>query len=147
MASARSALACAVAVVAVVASGCGAGALYEACNGATDCQEGLRCVDLGNDQRVCTRPCSVTKERAGYPEGLDGDDLFTDGAGANAKVDDPICADAAIAVTSQDDPDQAAQNIAIESEGVVGVCRVAPELLADDNIAAKSVLRGFCAPL
>jgi hypothetical protein len=126
---------------------CQAGELYEACDGATDCEEGLRCVDLGGDQRLCTRPCSVEKRRAGYPEGLDDDALFTDGGSAQATVKDPQCADAAIDVTSQDDPDQAAQDIAIESKGTVGVCRVAATLVADQAISGDSILTGFCAPL
>jgi hypothetical protein len=139
-----------VAVVLVAApliAACQAGELYEACNGATDCEEGLRCVDLGGDQRLCTRPCSVEKRRAGYPEGLDDDEIFTDGSSAQSSVKDPQCADAAIDVASQDNPDQGAQDIAIASKGVVGVCHVAPALLADDAISGDSILTGFCAPL
>jgi hypothetical protein len=133
--------------IAPVVAACQAGELYEACNGATDCNEGLRCIDLGGDQRLCTRPCSVEKRRAGYPEGLDDDALFTDGGSAQATVKDPQCADAAIDVASQDNPDDGAQDIAIESSGVVGVCRVAATLLEDDSISKDSVLTGFCAPL
>jgi hypothetical protein len=126
---------------------CQAGELYEACDGATDCEEGLRCVDLGGDQRICTRACTVEKRRAGYPEGLEDDALLTDGATGQSTVKDPQCADAAIEVASQDDPDGPAQDVALESKGVVGVCRVAATLLQDPAISDASVLTGFCAPL
>ena len=134
-------------VVLAVLGGCRTGALYEACDDAVDCAEGLRCVDLGGDQRLCTRPCTVEKRRAGYPDGLADEGLFTDGGAASASVDDPQCADAPVDVTSQDDPEASAQKIAVESKGVVGVCRVAPALLDDDSIGPESVLPGLCAPL
>jgi len=131
----------------VVVAGSQAGQLDEACDDAVDCAEGLRCVDLGGDQRLCARPCTVEKRRAGYPEGLADEALFTDGGTAQASVDDPQCADAPIDVTSQDEPEAAAQKIAIRSSGVVGVCRVAPALLAHDAVAPGSVVAGLRAPL
>ena len=135
----------AAAVVVVFATACGS-PLYAPCSG-TDCEEGLRCVDLGNEQRICTRPCAVTKDRAGYPDGFENDELFEDGGAAQVSVDDPQCADAAVDITSQDNEDQGGQNLLVESSGAVGVCRVSAEQLADDGIANDSVLAGFCAPL
>ena len=93
-----------------------------------------------------TKPCSVAKDAAGYPDGFDNDELFVDGSGAQSSVADPECADDAVTVTSQDNPDQGAQDILVESAGVVGVCQVAPSLLQDDAISGDSVLVGFCAP-
>ena len=136
-----------VTLVVASTSGCNGGGLYAACNGPSDCAEGLRCIDLGGDQRLCTRPCSVEKSRAGYPEGLEDEELLADGAGGQASVKEPQCGDAKIDVTSQDNPDQGAQNVAIESAGVVGVCTVATALLEDDAISGDSVLPGFCTPL
>jgi hypothetical protein len=120
--------------------------LYSPCNGQADCASDLRCIDLGNNQRLCTKPCSVQKDAAGYPDGFDDDELFVDGSGAQSSVAEPECADEAVTVTSQDNPDEAAQNILVESAGVVGVCQVAPSLLQDDAISGDSVLVGFCAP-
>jgi hypothetical protein len=129
----------------VVLAACG-NPLFSPCNGQADCASDLRCVDLGNDQRLCTKPCSVVKDAAGYPDGFDNDELFVDGSGAQSSVADPECADDAVTVTSQDNPDQGAQDILVESAGVVGVCQVAPSLLQDDAISNDSVLIGFCAP-
>jgi hypothetical protein len=129
----------------VFAAACG-NPLYSPCDGQADCDEGLRCIDLGNQQRLCTKPCSVVKKAAGAPDGFDNDELFVDGSGAQSSVAEPQCADEAVTVTSQDDPDQAAQDIAVESAGVVGVCQVAPALLANDAISDDSILVGFCAP-
>jgi hypothetical protein len=120
--------------------------LFSPCNGQVDCAGDLRCVDLGNNQRLCTKPCSVAKDAAGYPDGFDNDELFVNGSGAQSSVADPECADDAVTVTSQDDPDSDAQDILVESAGVVGVCQVAPALLQDDAISGDSVLVGFCAP-
>jgi hypothetical protein len=135
-----------VAVVAALASACG-NPLYSPCEGQVDCAEGLRCLDLGNDQRVCTRPCTTTKERAGYPEGFDNDELFVDGTTAQGAAEAPQCSDSAVTVSSQDNTEQGAQNFLVESEGVVGVCRVTPSLLTDQAISGDSVLVGVCAPL
>ena len=121
--------------------------LYSPCDAQADCGDGLRCVDLGGDQRLCTRPCTTTKARAGYPEGFDNDELFVDGSGAAGGQDAPQCADAAVDVSSQDNPDEGAQNILVESEGIVGVCQVTPSLLADSAISNDSILVGLCAPL
>ncbi|MDP2344456.1 MAG: hypothetical protein Q8O67_26095 [Deltaproteobacteria bacterium] len=134
-----------VAVAAVVASSCG-NPLFAPCTG-TDCIEGLRCVDLGNQQRVCTKPCVVTKDRAGYPDGFEDDALFEDGGAATVTVADPQCGDAAVDITSQDNENEGGQNILVESEGAVGVCRVSVEQLEDDSISGDSQLAGFCAPL
>lgn len=134
------------AVVAAAAAACG-NPLYSPCEGQIDCADGLRCVDLGGDQRLCTRPCTTTKGRAGYPEGFDNDELFVDGSGASGGAADPQCADAAVDVSAQDNPDEGAQNILVESDGLVGVCQVTPSLLADPAISNDSVLVGVCAPL
>lgn len=133
------------AVVAVSAAACG-NPLYSPCNGQADCAEPLRCIDLGGDQQVCTKPCTTRKDRAGYPDGFDNDDLFVDGSGANSNVKDPECADAAVDITSQDNEDEGAQNILVESDGVVGVCRVSAALLNDNSISNESELTGFCSP-
>ena len=136
-----------VAVVVVVGAAFGCGSpLYAPCSG-TDCIEGLRCVDLGGEQRICTRPCAVTKDRAGYPDGFEDDALFEDGGAAQKNVADPQCADAAVDITSQDNENEGGQNILVDSAGAVGVCRVSAEQLADDSIARDSVLAGFCSPL
>jgi hypothetical protein len=132
-------------VVVVVVSACG-NPLYAPCSG-TDCIEGLRCVDLGNDQRVCTKPCTVVKDRAGYPDGFDDDTLFEDGSAGTNDVKDPQCSDAAVSVTSQDNEEEGAQNILVEGDGLIGVCRVSAEQLGDESISGDSVLAGFCAPL
>jgi hypothetical protein len=129
----------------VVVAACG-GPLYAPCDG-TNCAEGLRCVDLGGDQQICTKPCTVVKKRAGYPDGFNDDTLFEDGSSGENPVDDPACADAAVTVTSQDNANEGAQNILVESTGAVGVCRVSPEQLADNSISGDSELSGFCAPL
>lgn len=130
---------------ALAAAGCG-GPLYAPCS-STDCIEGLRCVDLGNDQKLCTKPCTVTKDRAGYPDGFEEDKLFEGGGAATVTVADPQCADASVNITSQDNADDDAQNLLVESAGAVGVCRVSPEQLADSNISNDSILAGFCSPL
>ena len=129
----------------LAAAGCG-NPLFSPCEGQVDCVEGLRCIDMGNEQRLCTKACSTTKATAGYPDGFDNDDLFVDGSGAASTVSDPECADAQVDVAAQDDPDQEAQSILVESVGVVGVCQVAPSLLADDRISDASRLVGFCVP-
>lgn len=134
-----------VVVAAVSFAACGH-PLYAPCTG-TDCDEGLRCVDLGDDQRVCTKPCTVVKKKAGYPDGFDDDELFADGSSTSKNVKEPQCSDAAVTVTSQDNADQGAQNILVEGDGVIGVCRVSDEQLADDSISGDSVLVGFCSPL
>jgi hypothetical protein len=141
----RSSFAVVVVVVGLIAASCGH-PLYAPCTG-TDCEEGLRCVDLGNDQRVCTKPCAVTKNRAGFPDGFEKDELFEDGGAAQVNVADPQCADAAVDVTSQDNENEGGQNLLVESSGAVGVCRVSQEQLADDQISGDSVLAGFCSPL
>jgi hypothetical protein len=132
-------------LAALSAVGCG-NPLFSPCNGQADCAEGLRCIDLGNDQRLCTKPCTTTKGTAGYPDGFDDDELFVDGSSAQKNVANPECADAAVDVISQDNADQGAQNIQVTSDGVVGVCQVTPTLLADDRISDDSVLVGFCSP-
>ncbi len=129
----------------VVTAGC-SNPLYAPCTGA-DCAEGLRCVDLGDQQRLCTKTCTVTKDRAGYPDGFDDDTLFEDGGAGQTTVTEPQCADAAVDITSQDNAEQSAQNIAVQSDGVVGVCRVSAEQLADESISGDTQLLGFCAPL
>lgn len=128
----------------VFAMACGR-PLYAPCTG-TDCDEGLRCVDLGNEQRICTKPCTVVKKKAGYPDGFENDDLFVDGSGLTNSVDEPQCSDAPVTVTSQD-ADEGPQNILVEGDGVIGVCRVSPEQLADNTISGDSQLVGVCAPL
>lgn len=143
--SSRFALAFSVVVVAACASGCG-NPLYAPCSG-TDCIEGLRCVDLGNDQRVCTKPCTVVKNRAGYPDGFDDDGLFEDGGSTSVDVKEPQCSDSAVTVTSQDNAEEGAQNLLVEGDGAIGVCRVSAEQLADNTISGDSILAGFCAPL
>ncbi len=137
---------CLLSVVVVVVAACAGNPLYAPCTG-TDCAEGLRCVDLGGDQRVCTKPCAVTKNRAGFPDGFENDELFVDGAGTQVNVADPQCADAVVDITSQDNENDSGQNILVSSAGAVGVCRVSAEQLADNTISADSVLAGFCAPL
>jgi hypothetical protein len=129
----------------VGASACG-NPLYAPCSG-TDCIEGLRCVNFGNDQRICTKPCTVVKNRAGFPDGFDDDTLFEDGGATSSEVAEPQCSDQAVTVTSQDNENEAAQNILVEGDGAIGVCRVSPEQLADTAISADSILAGFCAPL
>ena len=79
----------------LAAAGCG-NPLFSPCEGQVDCVEGLRCIDMGNEQRLCTKPCSTTKATAGYPDGFDNDDLFVDGSGAASTVSDPECADAPV---------------------------------------------------
>ncbi len=133
------------AAVASFAVSCG-NPLYSPCNGQVDCASDLRCVDLGNEQRICTKPCTTTKKRAGYPDGFGNDELLVDGSSDQETVDEPQCADASVTVSSEDNPDQGAQNVLIESDGVVGVCQVAQSLLDDDAISGDSVLLGFCAP-
>jgi hypothetical protein len=130
----------------LLAAACG-NPLFSPCSGQLDCGEGLRCVDLGNNQRLCTRPCSVVKKAAGLPDGFDNDALFEDGGTAQQDIADPACGDDTISLISQDNPDERGQNISVESNGVVGVCRVSPEQLANNDIASDSVLSGFCAPL
>jgi hypothetical protein len=127
------------------ASACG-NPLYSPCNGQADCAEPLRCIDLGNEQRICTKPCTTTKKRAGYPDGFGNDDLFVDGSSEQETVAEPQCADAEVTVSSEDNPDEGAQNVLVESDGVVGVCRVSAALLNDDAISGDSVLLGFCSP-
>ena len=142
----RSCVSLVVAALAVlVTSGC-TSPLYSPCDAQADCADGLRCVDLGGDQRLCTRPCTTTKQRAGYPEGFDNDELFVDGSGAKGGADAPQCSDSAVDVTSQDNPDQGAQNLLVESDGIVGVCRLSASLLADPAISGDSVLVGLCSP-
>ena len=131
--------------VAAFAGACG-NPLYSPCNGQVDCASELRCIDLGNEQRICTKPCTTTKDRAGYPDGFGNDDLLVDGSSEQESVDEPQCADAEVTVSSQDNPDEGAQNILVESDGVVGVCRLPQSLLDDNAVSGDSVLLGFCAP-
>lgn len=128
----------------LVLSACG-GALYAPCDNQTGCSEGLRCINIGGDYgAVCTRPCSVTKDRAGYPDALDENSYFEDGTTTEATVTDAACAEGDVTVTSEDT--DGAQRIGVSGD-VVGVCRVSPEQLASDEIAADSILSGWCTPL
>ncbi len=136
----------ALASVAALVAACG-NPLYSPCAGQADCTEGLRCVDLGGEQRICTRPCTTTKARAGWPEGFANEELFVDGSGVVGGEADPQCADDAVKVLAEDNPDEGAQNILVASDGIVGVCRVTPLLLADPKISNESELVGICAPL
>lgn len=128
-------------------SGC-ASALFAPCDGQVECQEGLRCVNLGGDTGgICTKPCTVQKARAGYPDPLAEDKFFEDGTTQEETVT-AECSDGDVTVVSEDNPDTGAQNIGVSSaNGVVGVCRVSAEQLASDEISGESVLSGFCAPL
>lgn len=138
-------LAVALAFAAVALAACG-NPLYSPCNGQVDCASPLRCIDLGADQQICTKPCTTTKSAAGYPDGFDNAELYVDGSGAQSAVATPQCADQPVTVTSSDNPDEGSQNLLVESAGVVGVCQVAPILLQDDAINDDSILIGYCAP-
>jgi len=120
--------------------------LYSPCNGQLDCGPNLRCLDLGGDQRLCTRACTTTKARAGYPEGFGNESLFEEGAGAQNAVATPVCSDQPVTVTSSD-TDQQGNNILVESAGIVGTCRVSAAVLDDDAISSDSLVIGVCAPL
>lgn len=126
------------------AAACG-GPLYAPCDSQMACAEGLRCVNVGGDLgALCTRPCTITKSRVGYPDALDEESYFEDGTTTEAKVDDAACADGEVTVTSQDQ--DGPQQIGVSGE-VVGVCRVSPEQVAASEIAGNSQLQGWCTPL
>ncbi len=124
-------------------SACG-GSLYAPCDGQTGCSDDLRCVNVGGDTGLCTRPCTITKSRAGYPDALDENAFFEDGTTTEETVADAACSEGDVTVTSQDG--DGPQTIGVAGD-VVGVCRVSPELLASGEIAGDSQLSGWCAPL
>lgn len=128
----------------LLASACG-GSLYAPCDSQLGCADGLRCVNVGGDYgALCTRPCTVTKSRAGFPDALDESAFFEDGTTHDETVADSACAEGSVKVTSQDQ--DGPQQIGVEGE-IVGVCRVSPEQIASNQIAGNSVLSGWCTPL
>lgn len=130
----------------LLASACG-GALYAPCDGQVGCADGLRCVNVGGDYgALCTRPCTVTKARAGYPDALDEDAFFEDGTTTEETVaaDESACSEGDVTIASQDQ--DGPQQIGVSGD-VVGVCRVSLEQVASGEIAGNSQLSGWCTPL
>lgn len=123
----------------VAASGCGGG-IYAPCERNLDCAgEGLQCVNLNGEGGVCTRPCQISPDRSGYPDVLDDDALFENGAAQTASAPDSPCNDGAASATVQDG------NVIVEGDSAIGVCRVSPELAAS-NLGDDSLVTGWCAP-
>lgn len=130
----------------LLATACG-GALYAPCDGQVACADGLRCVNVGGDLgALCTKPCTVSKARAGFPDALDEDAFFEDGTTTEETVsgENSACSEGDVTITSQDQ--DGPQQIGVEGD-VVGVCRVSPEQLASGDIAGNSQLSGWCTPL
>lgn len=133
-----------VALAALALAACG-GPLYSPCDNQVGCAEGLRCIDVGSDiGAICTRSCSVQKDRAGYPDALDEDAFFEDGTTTQETVADSRCAEGEVEVASQDA--DGPQQLSVSGE-VVGVCRLSPEQIASGEIAGDSTLSGWCSPL
>ncbi|MCP4503836.1 MAG: hypothetical protein GY822_28250 [Deltaproteobacteria bacterium] len=84
-------------------SACGGG-LYAPCQNNIDCAgDGLRCVQLGDQfGAMCTRTCTISRNRAGLPDAIDENEFFEDGSSHNQTVCDSDCADAPVEVTTQD---------------------------------------------
>lgn len=134
------------AILAALLAGCSS-PLYAPCERQADCAEGLRCVNLGGDYgALCTRACTISKERAGHPEALDDDALFEDGTTQLKEVADAQCSEGPVKVGSQDVEGGPEQDVSVEGE-IVGVCRVSQEQLANPRISGDSQLSGFCVPL
>lgn len=123
----------------------GCNPLYAPCNGQIDCTQGLRCVNLGGDDgAICTKPCSISKGRAGFPDAADNDAFFEDGSQASETVSDSACAEGDVTVSSEDA--DGPNNVLVEGD-VVGVCRTSEEQQTSGEIGNDSELRGWCAPL
>ena len=119
--------------------GCGGG-LYAPCERNLDCSgENLQCVNLSGQGGICSRPCSISPDRSGYPDVLDDDALFENGATQTAQSPDSPCNETAASATVQDG------NVIVESDGAVGVCRISPEVRAS-NLGEDSFMPGWCAP-
>ncbi len=124
----------------VALSGCGGG-LYSPCERNLDCAgEGLQCVNLDGDRGICTRQCSISPNRSGYPDVLDDDALFENGAAQTAQAPDSPCNEGTATATVQDG------NVIVEGDGIVGVCRVSPEVIASNEFGEDSFVPGWCAP-
>lgn len=132
------------AALALSAAGCG-GPLYTPCTSQVGCAEGLRCIDVGGEMgAICTRSCTVRRDRAGFPDALDQDALFEEGTTTQQTVSDSRCAEGDVEVVSQDADGE--QQISVSGE-VVGVCRISPEQAASAAMASDSTLSGWCTPL
>src|SRR5688572_29039383 len=95
-----------VAVVGLSTEGCG-GPLYAPCDSAFGCGDGQRCIDVDGNGGICTRPCTIRKDRAGYPDALDPEPGEFDPFGATA-VDETVtaesskCSDGDVLVSTED---------------------------------------------
>jgi hypothetical protein len=119
--------------------------LYAPCNGQIDCAQDLRCVNLGDDSgSICTKPCSISKGRAGFPDAADNDAFYEDGSSQSETVGDSACAEGEVTVTSEDA--DGPNNVLVEGD-VVGVCRTSSEQQTSGELGDDSSLRGWCAPL
>jgi hypothetical protein len=126
--------------------GC-ASALYAPCDAQYQCADGLRCVNVGGDTGgLCTKPCTIVKKRAGYPDAAEDDKYYEDGAGQSDTIGDAACSDGNVDVTSEDADGPQKISVTPAAGTVVGVCRVSPEQLASTETDADSVLAGFCVP-
>lgn len=130
-------------LVALMSAACNP--LYAPCNGQIDCAQGLRCVNVGGETgAICTKSCSISKSRAGFPDAADDDAFFEDGASQSETVDDSACAEGDVTVTSEDS--DGPNNLLVEGD-VVGVCRTSVEQQTSGELGEDSVLRGWCTPL
>ncbi len=128
-------------------AGC-ASALYAPCDAQYQCAEELRCVNLGGDTGgMCTKPCTVLKSRAGFPDAADDDKYYEDGAGQSDTVGDAACSDGDVEVTSEDTDGPQKLGVKPKGNAIVGVCRISPEQIASTETSGDSVLAGMCAPL
>ncbi len=120
--------------------GCGGG-LYSPCENNIDCVgDQLRCVNLGDGQGgTCSRPCAISTNRSGLPDVLDDDALFEDGAAQTSSAEASPCNEGPATAAVQDG------NVLVESDGVVGVCRISPEVAAA-GFGEDSTMVGWCAP-